>query len=516
MDGQGTVSLLYRPGDRPLVRDAEHVAREAASDLGLDRIAAALQEARDIDAAVVASFLEDRLRDEDAVAYRHEVFGDLGRLPGLADALSAFLAAIGVVRGDLARAAVIRHPHERHRWLLAAAAGYRDAVVSLVGTLDGAGIASRALHAVREALRAYRASDAFTSLDADATRALEALDQVRYRLRIGENRVTVSPADDAPDFGEAVARTFAPFGQSGAPPLRVDVFETADMSSIEAEILARVVRLHPDAFRALDAFASRHATFVDPLVGQLVAEAAIYLGWRDLVQRLRDAGRSVCYPVVTTGSTAMSVSGVYDLVLALDSPDGPLVPNDVEATATEWLLVLTGANQGGKTTLARAIGQVHQLASIGCPVPAAAAVVPLVDLLRTHFDRGEDPSDGTGRLESDLLRLREVLAGLTPNSLVILNETFASTTTDDALELNRAVLDVVRGAGARCVAVTFLGELASFDEGTVSLTMASSPDAPTRPSYRAIRRPADDVARANSIADAYGLGYAAVRERLAR
>ena len=516
MDGQGTVSILYRPGDRPIARDAAHVARETASDLGLDRIAGALREGPDIDAAVAASFLEDRLRDPDAVAYRHEVFSDLEGLPGLADALSTFLAAIGVVRGDLARAAVIRHPHERHRWLLAAAAGYRDAVISLVETLDETGIASRALLAVREALRAYRTSDAFTSLDADAARVLEALDHVRYRLRIGENRVTVSPADAAPDFGEAVARTFAPFGQSEAPPLRVDVFETVDMSSIEAEILARVARLHPEAFRALDAFAIRHATFVDPLVEQLVAEAAIYLGWLDLVGRLKAAGRTVCYPVVTSDSADMSVSGVYDLVLALDSPEGSIVLNDVDATAAEWLLVLTGANQGGKTTLARAIGQVHHLASIGCPVPAATAVVPLVDLLRTHFDRGEDPSDGTGRLEADLLRLRDVLAGLTPNSLVILNETFASTTTDDALELNRAVLDGVRSAGARCVAVTFLGELASFDEGTVSLTLPSSPDAPTRPSYRAVRRPADDAARANSIADAYALGYAAVRERLGR
>ena len=112
-----------------------------------------------------------------------------------------------------------------------------------------------------------------------------------------------------------------------------------------------------------------------------------------------------------------------------------------------------------------------------------------------------------------------VLDVVGPDSVVILNDAFGSTTVDDALALDRAVLDELRTTGATTVVVTFLGELATFDAGTVSMAcvlMPGEPDDPPRPTFRLDRGPADPLAQARAVARAHGLDRASVQERIDR
>lgn len=471
--------------------------------------------------ADLPSLLFVRLTHPDAVAYRHEVFRDLED-PALRTALATFAAAIATVRAHQVHAAAIAHPPERHRWLLEAADTYVTAVTALADALDRAAPTSRALAAFAEELRAYTADPAFTTLAADTTRTLADLAAVTYRLRIGEHRVVVGRHDDQPDYGAEVIATFARFRRSETPtPVPVDVFSTVDMNRVERAILEKVVRLYPAPFKALERAVRDHAAFVDPAIATFADELRFYLAWLDLTDPLRDAGLPFCYPVVGPDeTTGLEARALFDLALAIQrrSPvvDAPpdLVTNDVTLAADEHLLVITGPNQGGKTTLARAIGQLHHLAAIGVPVPAAAARVRLGEAVHTLFARAEDPDDLTGRLEAELTRARAILDALRPGSVVILNESFESTTVDDALAINRALLGEIAGRGALAVLVTFLGELASFDDTTVSMTSVMDPADPTRPTHRFERRPADDLAHARAVADAHGLGYDAVRARL--
>lgn len=135
---------------------------------------------------------------------------------------------------------------------------------------------------------------------------------------------------------------------------------------------------------------------------------------------------SVAPDVDTESFTATST---YDLALALRMNAihrvGDVVTNDVEMTREERLLVVTGPNQGGKTTMARTIGQLHHLTRVGCPVPGRDVQVPLVDDIFTHFDRAEVVSTRGSKLEEDLRRVASILAATTPRTLVILNETFS-------------------------------------------------------------------------------------------
>jgi len=455
------------------------------------------------------------LGDADAVAYRHEVFRDL-EAPGLGVAAERFSAGMAAVHGHLARAARMPAGLEATRWRLEAAAGYRDAVAAFAAALDAAAPASRGLGGVRDALLAYLGSPGYVAFDAATAQLLAGLAGVSYDLRIGEDRITVSRHREAPDYGAEIQATFARFGRAEARPVPVNVFLTETMNEVEAAILARIARLHPAVFAALATWGRDHASFLHEGVDALAGELAFYLGYLGLIAPLRAAGLPFCYPEVSGTNQDVRADGLFDLALALRRvPAGePVIGNDLDIASGDRRLVLTGPSQAGKTTFARAIGQLHHLAAIGCPVPAAAARVPLVDAVHTHFDRPENPADLAGRLEADLRRFQAILESLTGEGLLIMNDSFASTTLEDALALNRSLLDAVARRGARCVAVTFLGELAAAGAATVSMACVPNTADPIHPTFRLERRPPDGLVRARAIADLHRLGYAAVRERV--
>ena len=457
------------------------------------------------------------LRDPDAIAYRHEVFRDL-ESADLLEVIRAFAARMAVVRGHVGTAARIRHRHERNRWRLAALDTYVAAVEDLETGLRVRQPRSRALVAFGAHLATCVASAPFQQMRSDVRETLAGLDDVAYRLRIGEHRIVIGPPREEPDFGAEIRATFARFGADPAATLHADVFDTLDMNPVEAAVLDRVVRLNPPTFRALDDCIRGHESFVEPGIEAFVRDIELYLAYLDLVAPIRSAGLPLCYPEVSTDDRQVHVAGLYDLALArrLVGQGMPVVANDVDLAAGERVLVVTGPSQGGKTTFARAVGQLFHLAGVGCPVPAASAQLPIVDAIQTHFDRPEVLEDPGGRLEADLRRLAATLAATTGNSLVILNETFSSTTAADALELNRAVLGEVRRRGATAVVVTFLDELAAEDGATVSMVGLVDPDDPERRTFRFERRPADGLAYAKAVADRHRLGYAAVRERVER
>ena len=120
----------------------------------------------------------------------------------------------------------------------------------------------------------------------------------------------------------------------------------------------------------------------------------------------------------------------------------------------------------------------------------------------------------SGKLEDDLVRIREILQAATPASVVILNEIFASTTLHDARFLGTKLLTKVMRLDALCVYVTFVDELADLGEQVVSLMSTVDPRTPAERTYRVVRKPADGLAYALAIAEKYDLTYERLRNRL--
>jgi len=452
--------------------------------------------------------------EADTIRYRQEVCEDLED-PALAEAVKNFGDRMARVR-SLANADTSAHRYQRLRWLVDAAEKYGPAVRALGEALSRSGIRSRALCALRDYLAEYASSDGFNELVEDAGRVKAALDSVKYGIRIDGLRVTVLPFRDEADYGGELEATFARFAQ-GAVKERGFRFPTAYMTRVEAEIVERVASLHRDVFTALEQFGEHHAGFIDATVARFDREVRFYLAYLDLIAPLRSAGLPFCYPEVG-GPGEVEVDEAFDLALALKlATEGKKpVPNDFELRGSERILVVTGPNQGGKTTFARMFGQLHYLASLGLPVPAASARLSLFDRVYTHFDREERAEDLTGKLEDDLLRLHRIVESATAASVVILNESLSSTTVDDALFISGQVLGELMARGSICVCVTFLDELSLLGPQTVSMVATVDPDDLTSRTHKIVRRPADGLAYAQALADKYSVTYESVRERLAR
>jgi DNA mismatch repair protein MutS len=489
---------------------------ESFADLHLDDIVRSVTTGRDAD-AIVPVFYEP-LSDVAAVAYRHDVFRDLED-GTLLEAIRAFGRQMETVRRRAAHAAKTTYLHDQERWLLGAADAFVTAVAGLDEALRTADPGSAGLRDFRDYMVGYVASDGYAALVADTERTRSVIAGVRYRLRIHGSKVTVTRFAPEPDYSAEVLTTFEKFRQGSTTAYDWRFDRGSDMNHVEAAILERVARLYPDAFAALHEYATAHRDFLDPTIARFDREIVFYVAYRDFIDRVaRATGLRFCYPEVDPGSHAIEARRIFDLALAdsLGLEGRPVVPNDIELSGAERVVVVSGPNQGGKTTFARAIGQLHHLARIGVPVPGERVRVPLVDQVFTHFERQEQVEDLNSKLEDDLRRIQAILDRATPASLLIMNESFSSTTVSDQLFIGRRVMGRILECGLLCVIVTFLDELTTLGPAVASMVSSVDPVDDTRRTFEIVRRPADGLAYALAIAEKHRLTYPSLKRRLVR
>ena len=492
--------------------DVAPVEPAAYHDLNLDQVVSWIVEGRD--EYDLRPFFYAPLRDIEEVAYRHEVFGDLAHR-SLRDALSKFSEQMHRVRSFLGLTEKQHYRLEQQRWFLEAAGLYAATVRELSETLDNAAIKSRGLRSLRSWLEKYTASPAFTKLVDDHTAVRGGLDQVRYTLLIRGNRITVDAFHDEPDYSVEVEATFERFRQSGAESHLIRVPDSGSMDHVEAQIAERVARLYPKEFAALTAFCADHIGFVDSVLARFDREVQFYLAYLDFTDRCSKAGGSFSFPRFAAGKDC-AVEGGFDVALAakIAGEGGQVVCNDFTLSEERRLIVVTGPNQGGKTTFARMFGQLFSLAALGVPVPARRARVFLPDQVFTHFEHQEDISTLRGKLEDELVRVRDILDVATDSSVIVVNEIFASTTLDDAVALGTKVLTEVIERGCAALFVTFVDELATLNEAVTSMVAEVDPNDPTRRTFKVLARPADGRAYALALAGKYGLTYDQLVERV--
>ena len=157
-----------------------------------------------------------------------------------------------------------------------------------------------------------------------------------------------------------------------------------------------------------------------------------------------------------------SVSDLYELNLALRSAhrETQVVPNDLHFNDTGRIFILTGPNQGGKTTFTQAVGVAQVLFQAGLYVPAREARLSPVDGIFTHFPVEEKPVFESGRLGEEAGRLSAIFQNATRRSLILLNESLASTSEGESLYLAQDIVRVLRMMGVRAIFATHLHALA--------------------------------------------------------
>ncbi len=505
-------SILFENPNGNIPRETAE-APDFFADLNLDQIVDAITFGRqEYD---LKPFFYSPLHTVDAVRYRQEIMQDLeGEI--LSGHIRSFATAMRTVRNDLAYVERLYYPYQKKRWFLEAIRAYCDAVVSLAEDMASVDLKSRGLATFRDYLTGYLRSAPFEALQAETQTLLADLSTVKYCLRIKGNGITVRKAGSEIDYSADVEHTFEKFKRGAVKDYLATFISSRDMNHVEARILELVARLYPDVFANLDDYCTRHRGFVDETIGAFDREIQFYVAYLEYISRLKQAGLKFCYPQLSETDKSVRDDEGFDMALAskLIGEGAPVVCNDFYLEGNERLFVVSGPNQGGKTTFARAFGQLHYLASLGCPVPGSAAHLFLCDRLFTHFEKEEDIQNLRGKLQDDLVRIRQILDQATSNSIIIMNEIFTSTTVQDAVFLGTRVMERLMALDLLGVCVTFIDEWASLSEKTVSMVSTVVPENPAQRTYRIVRRPADGRAYAAAIAAKYHLTYEQLRERI--
>ena len=192
----------------------------------------------------------------------------------------------------------------------------------------------------------------------------------------------------------------------------------------------------------------------------LKTELAFYIGCLNLYGRLRALDLPVCLPEVWPEKRpGCEAQGLYSVSLALR--DGAAPVKNRLCAADRTLVVLTGANQGGKTTLLRSVGQAQLMLQGGMSVGAESFSAGICTGLFTHFKREEDASMKSGKLDEELTRMSGIISNLKPGGMVLLSESFSSTNEREGSEICRQITSALLESGVRIFTVTYLYQFAA-------------------------------------------------------
>jgi len=210
--------------------------------------------------------------------------------------------------------------------------------------------------------------------------------------------------------------------------------------------------------RAANAVAQA-ADHIESFFKVLQLELAFYIGCLNLHEQLQQMGAPVTFPQpAPADERRLSCKGLYDVTLALTMKQ-TVVGNDVAADGKS-LVMITGPNQGGKTTFLRSIGPAQLMMQCGMFVPAESFSANLCTGLFTHFKRAEDKTMESGKFQEELKRMSAIVDFLTPNALILCNESFAATNEREGSEIAWQIVSALLERRVKVFYVTHLYELA--------------------------------------------------------
>lgn len=193
----------------------------------------------------------------------------------------------------------------------------------------------------------------------------------------------------------------------------------------------------------------------------LYQDLLFYLGALRYMRQMKKTDTAVCYPAIRPMETKeFSAQTMINPVLTVFKHGGT-VPNDISFQPGGEILVLTGINQGGKTTFLRTVGVIQALFQLGWPVPATEAAISPVERIVTVFSHEENTELQHGKLGQELKTIRAGLDLATPHSLLLCNEPITGTSPMENLFLSREVLTACKLQGYKGIWVTHIYDLAS-------------------------------------------------------
>lgn len=413
---------------------------------------------------------------------------------------------------------------------------YTSAVTKLLSVFENYGYASNTTQKVSSKgflsfynfLKSYCASDQFTALCHDVQMTEQALCRLTFRMELSGTKLILHDDYETFDARAEIMRRcnmeIKNAASESAPPKMLCPFTNIlELEDFEGLLLSMMQKGHKDVFQGLEEFSKKYTVFFEPLLLQFEEEIQVYLAVREFITSMQKQGFPFTLPEIVSLETSSSSEAAhfllqdnYDLALACKYSFTPekVIKNDCALFPKEHFFVITGPNQGGKTTFARAVGQAVYFHQMGFPIAGTKAVMPVFPALLTHFPAEEDVKTGSGKLKEELNRLEPMIHSEIEYGFVILNELFTTATSYDAEIMGKQILKSFMDKGFLGIYVTHIQELAqNWEKGIISIAALVDKDEKTR-TYHIVRAKAKGLAYAQTIAEKYQLSYEDILKRI--
>ncbi len=451
--------------------------------------------------------------DQATAGWRSGVMAELMADGGARDELEDFTVRLSLLDKGRQLAFDAKHPEQKRRYFLAAVLEYCRSVNELY-EITGK-LRAPAMAALHEKMGEISNSDAFRDAYIRCRELSGRADEMQ-KMSLVFDYIHGAARVDPPEGGGVCKR----IAELGRDLFDIDIhteFSVVNSNPITAleESLIEVMKLrNPGLFGEIAAFCEQYGDINFFELTDLNQQLRFYLDFIGFMKRYEALGFRFTMPQFTGGD--LSVAGVYDLSLAVKHKDaGKVVANDILLKSGE-LFVLSGPNQGGKTTFLRSLAQNIILSVSGCPAAAERFCLPVYDRLLTHFNRVETPGQG-GRLEEEAGRVREILPKLSGRSFVLFNECFAGTRRADGVALSLKLIGRLYDIGCTGGFVTHYYEISEHDGRLISLVAGVGSDGEKDDirTYKISACPPKGTAYARSIAERCGVTYCQLKEIIA-
>ena len=561
---QGGMSILFPRQDEVTYQE---IPEESWHDLGFDALAEQVA-AKPREVPLIRRVMMNLTADPEVARFRRDVFEDILRHPEIREQLLKLLEKVrmfydyGVVNrheGDEAGIWDLMHRLEEYH-------DYVLTVESIRECLSDQDLASEGLTALRDMVEGIYRDQGYAELRRDVEEMRVAASEIRS-LTVGINLnerfeavslglvsvnakpftrsgllknflAAVSPRDEIEKEADwNGSYSFYPAGRE--PGFMARAGQLAEASAVVRNPLAALsIARIPEADgtaaapRQMDSAASMLASRIarklrDTLahylhvsireMTELIPELLFYTRWAEYIEKRRAEGWTFCRPEPRAAgdeAPGMAAEGLYNLKLTATEKPRDVVPNDLTFDPEKRVYVLTGANRGGKTTVTQAVGQLFILAQSGVYVPAARFEFDPADQVLTHFPADEDKTLDLGRLGEECRRFRELFVRCTGKSVLLLNETFSTTSFEEGFYIAADAVRAILRRGARTIFNTHMHKLAqeldtavNRDGGpgkAVSLVAATQDG---KHSFRVAVAPPEGQSFARDIAEKYGVTY---------
>ncbi len=337
-------------------------------------------------------------------------------------------------------------------------------------------------------------------------------DYMKKNVAKSEVSLLVSNTSSPTDFGPSSTVVSAADGAM--------VNSTFYLDSVVNKMLGTLVKRLRDTL-------TKYADVAIMNISGLVPEFLYYIRCAEYINSLMEKGCVFCeaQPIIAgqadnagmqaAGDTiSMEALDFYNLKLAMNTENADeIVPNDLIFDRKHTVYILTGANRGGKTTMTQAVGQLFILAQGGLYVPAKKFRYVPCDCIFTHFPADEDKTMDLGRLGEECVRFKEMFSKATEKSLMLLNETFSTTSFEEGYYIAKDSVKALLNNAVRTIYNTHMHKLGEDAEeltregmgaGAASLVMKTEEG---KRSFKVILSKPEGSSYAKDIAEKYGVTY---------